>query len=123
MRILLVEDVEDNRALARFLLESQGVDVDEACTGREALEALGKRQPDLILMDLSLPDMDGWDATRSILTTPEWRNIPIVALTAHAMAGDRERVMAHGFRGYMSKPIDVSTFCDQVLSFLPSASV
>jgi CheY-like chemotaxis protein len=117
-RILLVEDVEDNRALARFLLEADGHEVEEAVTGAEALEKAAAMPPDLVLMDLSLPEMDGWEATRRLLADPATAGVPIVAVTAHAMAGDRERVLAAGFRGYVAKPLDVGTFTAQVRAFL-----
>ncbi len=117
-RILLVEDVEDNRALARFLLEADGHEVIEAVNGLEALALAREHQPDLILMDLSLPEMDGWEAARRLWSDPATVNLRIVAVTAHAMAGDRERVLAAGFRGYVAKPIDVPAFASQVRAFL-----
>lgn len=119
MALLLVEDTEDNRELARLLLEADGFDVVEAHTGREAVDAVARERFELILMDLSLPEMDGWEATRLIQALPEAEGCPIVAVTAHAMAGDRERVMAAGFCGYITKPIDVGSFATQVRSFLP----
>lgn len=118
-RILLVEDVEDNRALARLLLETGGFTVVEAHNGAEAV-ALAKQQPfDLILMDLSLPVMDGWEAMRQVRAQPGMAKLPIVALTAHAMSGDRERVLAAGFDGYIAKPIEVRSFTADVAAFLP----
>lgn len=118
MAVLLVEDVEDNRELARLLLESAGFDVVEAHTGREAVEAASQRGFEVILMDLSLPEMDGWEAARLIQANPDAVGCPIVALTAHAMSGDRERVLAAGFTGYLAKPIDVATFASQVRAFI-----
>lgn len=118
-RILLVEDVEDNRALARLLLETGGFTVVEAHNGAEAV-ALAQQQPfDLILMDLSLPVMDGWEAMRQVRAQPATAKLPIVALTAHAMSGDRERVLAAGFDGYIAKPIEVRSFTADVAAFLP----
>jgi CheY-like chemotaxis protein len=116
--ILVVEDVEDNRELVRLLLESAGYNVLEAHTGQEALDVLVTGLPDLILMDLSLPVIDGWEATRRLRDDERTRHVPIVALTAHAMAGDRERVMTSGFDGYIPKPIDVGAFLGQVISYL-----
>ncbi|MNS79679.1 Polar-differentiation response regulator DivK [compost metagenome] len=116
--ILLVEDVEDNRELARMLLEVSGYDVIEAHTGTEAIAQARAHRPALILMDLSLPEMDGWEATRLIQADPATAHIPIVAVTAHAMAGDRDRVMAAGFVGYITKPIEVSGFADEVGQYL-----
>lgn len=116
--ILLVEDVEDNRALARFLLEADGHDVIEAVNGLEALDLARARKPDLVLMDLSLPEMDGWEAARRLWVDPATADLRVVAVTAHAMAGDRERVLEAGFLGYLSKPIDVGAFATQVRAFL-----
>lgn len=118
--ILLVEDVADNRELARLLLEVAGHTVIEAHDGLAAVALAAAHRPDLILMDLSLPEMDGWEATRHILAAPATSAIPIVAVTAHAMAGDRERVMATGFAGYITKPIEVAAFAHQVAGYLPA---
>lgn len=117
--ILLVEDVEDNRELALLLLESEGHTVIEAHNGLQAVALAHAEHPDLILMDLSLPEVDGWEATRRIQADPACAGIPIVAVTAHAMAGDRDRVMAAGFKGYITKPIEVGTFAAQVAAYLP----
>lgn len=117
-RILLVEDVEDNRELARLLLENQGLEVVEAHNGAEAVAIAGQHPFALILMDLSLPGMDGWEAARQIRANPQTAHIPIVALTAHAMAGDRERVLNNGFDGYIPKPLDVSDFPRQIAAYL-----
>lgn len=116
--LLLVEDVEDNRDLARLLLEGAGYEVIEAVNGLEAVEMAKAHRPDLILMDLSLPGMDGWEATRAIQAAPETAGIPVVAVTAHAMSGDRDRVLAAGFKGYITKPIEVGSFASQVGQFL-----
>lgn len=118
--ILLVEDVADNRELASLLLESAGHTVIEAHDGLAAVALASEHHPELILMDLSLPEMDGWEATRHIQANPATREIPIVAVTAHAMAGDRERVMASGFVGYITKPIEVGSFAAQVAGYLPT---
>ncbi|MDB5100327.1 MAG: chemotaxis protein CheY [Cyanobacteria bacterium RYN_339] len=116
--ILLVEDVEDNRELARVLLESAGHEVVEAHDGGQAVLAARKHLPALILMDLSLPDVDGWEAFRRIRADALTSHIPVVALTAHAMSGDRERVLAAGFDGYISKPLPVATFTSLLDPFL-----
>lgn len=111
-RVLLVEDVEDNRKLAGDLLRFGGWDVVEAVSGEEAIALACREDFGLILMDLSLPGtVDGWGATRWI---KQERSLPVVALTAHAMAGDSERVMAAGFDGYITKPIDVGSFLAQI---------
>lgn len=116
--VLLVEDVEDNRELARLLLEGEGFEVIEAFNGAEAV-AMASQQPlTMILMDLSLPVMDGWEAARQIRDNPATRHVPIVAITAHAMSGDQERVLAAGFQGYIPKPLDVSAFPRMIAAIL-----
>lgn len=117
MRVLLVEDVEDNRALARELLETAGHLVDEATNGAEALDRLKFGPPDLILLDMSLPIVDGWEVLRHLQADPDLKRIPVVALTAHAMAGDRERILQAGARGYVSKPISIGDFVRVVASY------
>lgn len=116
--VLLVEDVEDNRELARFLLESEGYQVIEAHDGAEAVALARSRKPDLILMDLSLPVMDGWEAAGTLKADPQTAEMPIVAVTAHAMSGDAERVIEAGFDGYIAKPLEVGSFGPQIRSFL-----
>lgn len=107
-----------NRALAVKLLKAAGHDVIEAADGEAGVgEALAKR-PDLVLMDISLPGVDGWEALRRLRADGRTRDLRIVALTAHAMAGARDAALAAGFDGYMSKPIDAVTFADTVSSFV-----
>jgi len=118
--ILLVEDNEVNQLLTASVLEREGFAVDIAATSLQALEMLRLRAPDLILMDIQLPGMDGLTFTRTLKTDPATALIPIVALTAHAMSGDREQSLAAGCVGYISKPIDTRTFGRQVREFLPS---
>jgi CheY-like chemotaxis protein len=103
--ILVIEDNPDNLTLMRDMLEAFDYDVIEARDGVEGVEAALARKPALILMDLSLPHKDGWEATREIKADPEARRIPIIALTAHAMVGDRERALQAGCDDYVSKPI------------------
>lgn len=118
-KVLLVEDVEDNRKLAGDLLRFGGWDVVEAVSGEEAITIALAGDFTLILMDLSLPgSIDGWGATRRI---KEVRSVPVLALTAHAMAGDRERAIEAGFDGYITKPIDVGTFLERVEEALARA--
>ncbi len=118
--ILLVEDNEVNQLLTAAVLEREGFTVDMAGTSQQALERLRSRVPDLILMDIQLPGMDGLALTRNLKADPAMAAIPIVALTAHAMTGDREQSLAAGCAGYISKPIDTRTFGRQVREFLPS---
>ena len=117
-RILLVEDNPMNRRVAEFLLKAQGYVVYEARDGQEARELAEKHVPDLILMDLQLPGVDGFATTRAIKQNTVTKNIPIVALTAYAMAGDAERAIEAGCDGYITKPIDPDEFPKTVASFL-----
>jgi CheY-like chemotaxis protein len=103
-RIGIVEDNDDTRLIVRTILESS-YEVDECATGGEALARFARRQPDAILMDISLPGIDGIEVLARLRADPVTARIPVVALTAHAMVGDRERFLAQGFDGYASKPI------------------
>lgn len=117
-RILLVEDNPMNRRVAEFLLKSQGYIVYEAKDAREALELVKVHLPDLILMDLQLPGLDGFATTRTIKEDTATRNIPVVALTAYAMSGDEERALEAGCDGYITKPIDPDRFAEIVATYL-----
>ena len=116
--ILVVEDNPTNQLLTSSVLERAGYHVLLAESSVEALAHLASNPPDLILMDLQLPGMDGLSFTRALKSEPETARIPVVALTAHAMAGDREEALAAGCAGYISKPIDTRTFGAQVKNFL-----
>lgn len=109
-RILVVEDNEDNLQLVRFLLERGGYQVLCAYNGREGLALARQHLPDLILMDLSLPEVDGWQAAEQLKADPATASIPLWALTAHTLPGDRQKALSTGFDGYFSKPIDVANF-------------
>jgi CheY-like chemotaxis protein len=117
-RVLVVEDEKDNMDLFCQILEFHGCQVLKAGDGREAINMAQSEKPDLILMDLSLPALDGWEATRTIKAIPQVANIPVVALTAHAMVGDRERALEAGCDGYISKPIEVARFFDELRGYL-----
>ena len=117
-RILVVEDSPDIRVLIRMLLEAAGHEVTTAPDGRAGVEAVRAERPDLVLMDLSLPVLSGWEATKEIKEDPDIASIPIVAVTAHAMHGDRERALAAGCDGFIPKPIDEETFVSLVRSYL-----
>jgi two-component system, cell cycle response regulator DivK len=117
-KILLVEDNPVNRRLAQFLLRSQGYEVREATTAQEAFDILNAEQPDLIVMDIQLPGMDGLEATKKIKGQPTTANIPVVAVTSYAMKGDREKALAAGCAGYVTKPIDKNTFIEEVARHL-----
>ncbi|MEE9568674.1 MAG: response regulator [Candidatus Binatia bacterium] len=117
-RILLVEDNPMNRRVVQFILKSQGYIVLEAKNGLEALELVKVHLPDLILMDLQLPGMDGFTTTRIIKEDATTKDIPVVALTAYAMRGDAERAVEAGCDGYITKPIDPDEFPKLVASYL-----
>ncbi len=117
-RILVVEDSPDIRVLIRMLLEAAGHQVSTAPDGRAGVDAVRAERPDLVLMDLSLPVLSGWEATKEIKEDPDIASIPIVAVTAHAMHGDRERALAAGCDGFIPKPIDEETFESLVRSYL-----
>jgi CheY-like chemotaxis protein len=116
--ILVVEDNEVNQLLTASVLEREGFRVDLAGDSTQAMERLRERTPELILMDVQLPGMDGLALTRRLKADPATAQITIVALTAHAMTGDREQTLAAGCAGYISKPIDTRSFAGQVREFL-----
>lgn len=113
-RILLIEDNEVNRRLAGFLLRSQDYKVREALTAREAFKILKTEPVDLIVMDIQLPEMDGLEATAKLKAEPATANIPVIAVTSYAMAGDREKALAAGCSGYVTKPIDKTIFLAEI---------
>jgi CheY-like chemotaxis protein len=117
-RILVVDDNEAGQLLVCSVLQLQEFRVDSAGSAVEVLERLKAHTPDLILMDVQLPGQDGLSLTRQLKADPATAAIPIVALTAHAMPGDREQALAAGCVGYISKPIDTRTLGDQVREFL-----
>lgn len=116
--VLIVEDNELNMKLFHDLLEAQGYDVVEATTGPEALTMARQHQPDLILMDIQLPEISGLQVTKEILADPQLAKIPVVAVTAFAMKGDEERIRAGGCCDYISKPISVVEFLEKVKRYL-----
>jgi two-component system, cell cycle response regulator DivK len=116
--ILVVEDQEDNRQILRDLLGNAGYELIEAGNGEEALAAVAKRRPDLILMDIQLPIMDGYEATRRIRTNPDLRSLPIIAVTSYALAGDEDKAMAAGCDGYISKPYSPRELLGKVRAYL-----
>lgn len=110
VRVLLAEDNEDNFDLVKLLLQRAGYEVLAARDGKEALEVARREKPDLILMDLSLPEIDGWTVARRLKASAETKDIPIFALTAHTLPGDRKRAIEAGCDGYFSKPLSVTGF-------------
>ena len=116
--ILVVEDNERNLKLLRDVLEYAGYDVRVARTAEDGITLAVSEPPDLVLMDLQLPGIDGMEALRRLRESPRTADVPVVALTAQAMKQDRERALAAGFNGYVEKPISVRAFTDQVRGFL-----
>jgi CheY-like chemotaxis protein len=117
-RILLVEDNEMNRDMLSRRLERRGYEVAFAVDGREGVEKAKAGKFDLVLMDMSLPELDGWEATRQIRAAPETKSLPVIALTAHAMAGDRERAIEAGADDYDTKPIELSRLLGKIEALL-----
>ncbi len=117
-KILLVEDNEMNRDMLSRRLKKKGFEVEIAVDGQEGVDKAKSISPDLILMDLSLPVLDGWGATKAIKANPDTSSIPIIALTAHAMAGDREKAIEAGADEYDTKPIDLKRLIAKINSFI-----
>lgn len=113
-RVLLIEDNEQNRYLATFLLERHGYRVESAIDGPTGLAAAESAPPDLILLDIQLPGMDGHAVARALRTKDTLRQVPIIAVTSYAMVGDREKVIEAGCDGYIEKPIDPDTFVSTI---------
>jgi CheY-like chemotaxis protein len=118
--VLLVEDNEDNRIIYTTVLRFVGYDVIEAVDGAQAIELARSARPNLILMDISIPVIDGWDATLILRQDPATSAIPIIALTAHALPGDREKAMQMGFTAYLAKPVEPRIVVDEVRRWLGS---
>lgn len=117
-KILLVEDNEMNRDMLSRRLIRKGYEVVLAMDGQQAVEVAGSEKPDLILMDMSLPVLDGWEATRRIKAAPDTKAIPVIALTAHAMASDREKSLEAGCDDYDTKPVDLQRLLDKITGLL-----
>ncbi|GAB4111045.1 MAG: response regulator [Roseiflexaceae bacterium] len=119
--ILLVEDNEMNRDMLSRRLERKGFQILIAVDGSQGVSMARSDRPDLILMDMSLPVLDGWEATRQLKADPETRTIPVIALTAHAMASDRDQALAAGCDDYDTKPIELPRLLDKINALLPKA--
>lgn len=118
LTILYIEDNPENRLLVRRVLEAEGYAVLEARDGPAGLQAARQFQPDLILLDMNLPEIDGYELVSRLRSTPGLADVPVVALTANVMKGDRERTLAAGCNGYIQKPIDVDLLAEQIAAFL-----
>jgi CheY-like chemotaxis protein len=117
-KILLVEDNEMNRDMLSRRLQRKGFEVEMAVDGKQGVEMALAGTYDLILMDMSLPEIDGWEATRRVREAPRTRAIPIIALTAHAMSGDREKAMAAGCNDYDTKPVELDRLLGKIAALL-----
>ena len=119
-KVLLVEDNEMNRDMLSRRLVRNGYEVSIAIDGQQGADMAMSQLPDLILMDMSLPVIDGWEATRRLKAMPETRHIPIIALTAHAMTGERERALQAGCDDFDTKPVDMARLLGKIRTFEPS---
>jgi CheY-like chemotaxis protein len=122
MKVLYVEDNDDNIFMLRSRLARAGYEVVVAMDGVQGVAAATAEQPDIILMDLSLPKLDGWEATRQIKGAPATKHIPVIALTAHAMTGDREKAMAAGCDDFDTKPIDLRRLLQKIRALTERAA-
>src|SRR6202162_22084 len=121
MKILYVEDNEDNVFMLKKRLTRAGYTVVIAADGAQGVAMAASERPDMVLMDLSLPVLDGWEATRQIKAAPETRHIPVIALTAHAMAGDREKALSAGCDDFDTKPIELPRLLGKIKAFAERA--
>jgi two-component system cell cycle response regulator DivK len=122
MKVLYVEDNDDNIFVIKSRLSRAGFTVIIATDGAQGVAMAASEQPDLILMDLSLPILDGWEATRRIKATPETKHIPVIAITAHAMTGDREKAMAAGCDDFDTKPVELPRLLGKIRALVPGNS-
>jgi CheY-like chemotaxis protein len=122
IRILVAEDNAVNRELLRELLEARGYSVSEACDGQEALRMIEQAQPELLLLDIGMPVLDGFAVIRRIRENPRLAPLPVVAVTAYAMRGDREKILNSGFDGYLSKPLNPSSLTEELNRLLTKSA-
>jgi len=120
-RILIVEDDDPSRELVTFLLEKSGYVILSAHDGAVGLQMALEDDPDLIVSDLQMPHVDGYELVHRLVAEPRWRRVPLIAVSAFSMRGDREKALAAGFDGYFSKPISPETFVHEIAEFLPLA--
>jgi two-component system, cell cycle response regulator DivK len=116
--LLVIEDNEQNLYLMRYLLSKNGFELAEAMTGREGITKALEIKPHAILLDIQLPEMDGYAVAKKLRSIPDLKDIPIIAVTSYAMAGDREKILAAGATGYIEKPINPDTFVEEIRIFL-----
>jgi CheY-like chemotaxis protein len=122
IKVLIAEDNAVNRELLRELLELRGYTVLEACDGQDALQMIEQTQPELLLLDIGMPVMDGFAVIRRIRENPRLAKLPVVAVTAYAMRGDQERILNSGFDGYLSKPVNPSSLAEELDRVLTKGS-
>ena len=120
-RLLLVEDNDINREIAEYLLQSAGVTVAVACNGQQALDMLERERYDCVLMDCQMPVLDGYEATRRLRRQPRWRDLPVIAMTAEALVGDREKALAAGMNDHIVKPIVIDEMYDTLARWVRPA--
>jgi len=116
--IVVIDDEPDSLEVARYILDYYGANVHTAINGKDGISLVEKTQPRFIISDLSMPEMDGWEFLEALQNKAEQQDIPVIALTAHAMRGDRERAIEKGFHNYLTKPLTALTFIDQLLQLL-----
>jgi CheY-like chemotaxis protein len=116
--VVVIDDEPDSLEVARYILDFYGADVHTAINGKQGIELVTQVRPRFVISDLSMPEMDGWEFLNTLKSTTQIQDIPVIALTAHAMRGDRERAMGAGFHNYLTKPLTPETFMDQLLTLL-----
>ena len=116
--VVVIDDEPDSLEVARYILDFYGANVHTATNGREGVALVQQVKPRFVISDLSMPEMDGWEFLNALKSTVNVQNIPVIALTAHAMKGDRERAIAAGFHNYLTKPLTANTFMDELLILL-----
>jgi CheY-like chemotaxis protein len=121
-KVLIIEDNEQNMYMLTYLLESENYEIIQAFNGTSGITAAKSNKPDIILLDIQLPEMDGYTVAVKLKENEELKNIPIIAVTSYAMPGDKEKAIESGATGYIEKPINPDTFISQMESFLTTAS-
>ena len=116
--IVVIDDEPDSLEVARYILDFYGANVYTAMNGKEGFELVEQVKPRFVISDLSMPEMDGWEFLSALKSTTSLQDTPVIALTAHAMKGDRERAIGAGFHNYLTKPLTANTFMDQLLILL-----
>lgn len=116
--VVVIDDEPDSLEVARYILDFYGANVHTATNGREGVKLVQQVNPRFVISDLSMPEMDGWEFLSALKSTASVQNIPVIALTAHAMKGDRERAIGAGFHNYLTKPLTATTFMDELLILL-----